>query len=82
MVYLTIFCTTISAITCHSLGTIANGQVTDSTDTTSPSDFGTVATFTCNTGFGLDGDRMRTCGGDGSSRSGVWSGSSPMCVGE
>ena len=66
-----------SAITCSSLGAFANGQITYSTDTTSPHDFGTVATFTCNTGFSLSGDSTRICGSGG-----VWSGSSPVCIGK
>ena len=79
----TIFCTSLTAITCSvSLGSITNGQVTYSPDTTPPYDFGTVATFSCNTGFSLSVDVVRTCGGDGSSQSGEWSGSSPVCVGE
>ena len=69
-----------SVITCLSLGAITDGQVIYSPDTTSPHDFGTVATFTCNTGCNLIGDSARTCGGDGSSQSGVWSGSSPVCL--
>ena len=73
------FLCTISAIICLPLGAITNGQVTYSTF---PHNFGTVATFTCNTGFSLSGDSTRTCGGDGSSQNGVWSGSSPVCVGE
>ena len=72
-----------SAITCpSSLGTLDNGQISYSTDTTAPFDYGTVVTFTCNTGFSLSGDSMRSCGGDGSSQSGVWSGSSPVCIGD
>ena len=74
--------TSLTAITCQSLGTFANGQIAYSPDTIAPHNFGTVATFTCNTGFRLSGDMMRTCGGDGSSQSGEWSGSSPVCVGE
>ena len=72
----------LSAVTCSSLGTFANGQIIYSTDTTAPYDYGTVATFTCNTEFSLSGDSTRTCRGDGSSQIGVWSGSSPVCVGE
>ena len=46
----------------------------------SPYFSGTVATFSCNDGFGLSGgDGMRTCGGDGSSSDGMWSGTSPTC---
>ncbi len=34
----------------------------------------TVATFTCDTGYTLNGGITRTCGSDG-----VWSGSTPVC---
>ena len=80
--YFTFFFTSFPAITCPSLGAFANGQVSYSPDTTAPHNFGTVATFSCNTGFSLSGGSTRTCGGDGSSQNGVWSGSSPVCVGE
>ena len=50
--------------------------------TPSPYDFGTMATYQCNGGFGLrGGDVTRTCGGDGSSPNGMWSGIPPMCEG-
>ena len=41
--------------------------------------FGTVATFTCDSSFGLNGAETRTCGGDGSSPTGVFDGTSPTC---
>ena len=75
--FLGILYSSLGPVVCSSLGTRANGQITYSPDATSPHDFGTVATFTCNTGFSLRGDRMRTCGSGE-----VWSGSSPVCVGE
>ncbi len=34
----------------------------------------TVATYTCVTGYTLNGGNTRTCGSDG-----MWSGSSPVC---
>ncbi len=34
----------------------------------------TVATYTCATGYTLNGGSTRTCGSDG-----MWSGSSPVC---
>ncbi len=37
---------------------------------------GTVATYTCDTGYTLNGGTTRTCGSDR-----VWSGSSPVCQG-
>ncbi len=71
-----------TAITCPDLSGPANGQVTFATDTTVPYDFGTVATYTCGTGFGLSGDMTRTCGGDGSSTTGMWSATAPTCEGK
>ncbi|XP_064384964.1 uncharacterized protein LOC135333878 isoform X2 [Halichondria panicea] len=70
---------TCEAITCPALSNPANGQVTFATDTTVPYDFGTVATYTCGTGFGLSGDMTRTCSGDGSSTTGMWSATAPTC---
>ncbi len=63
---------------------IANGQIVFSNDTTSPFDFGTLATYTCDTGFSLVGesDGTRTCSGDGSSPVGMWTGDIPTCIGE
>ena len=36
--------------------------------------FGDTVTYTCDAGFDLSGDVMRTCQSDG-----TWSGSAPMC---
>ena len=67
------------AISCAALDPPTNGQVSFSTDATPPHVFGTVATFSCATGYGLHGDVTRTCGGDGSF---LWTGSPPTCNGE
>ena len=40
-------------------------------------EFGSVATYTCNTGFVLTGDGMRTC-----EATGMWSGKEPKCAGK
>ena len=41
-----------------------------------------MASYSCVSGFGMSGgDATRTCGGDGSSPSGVWSGVAPSCGG-
>ena len=37
---------------------------------------GSVAVYTCNRGFELVGNEMRTCQGDG-----TWSGEEPVCTG-
>ncbi len=60
----------------------ANGQIIFSTDTTSPFDFGTLATYICDTGFSLSGNVARTCTGDDSSPVGIWSGGDPTCISE
>ena len=70
-----------SAISCHTITPPVNGQVSFSSGTTSTHFFGTVATFSCTSGFGLLGNMTRVCGGNGSSSSGVWSGSPPICIG-
>ena len=50
-------------------------------DTSAPYDFGTTATYSCNSGYSLVGDEVRTCGGDGSSTMGVWDLNEPSCEG-
>ena len=58
----------------------ANGEVTYSNS--QPYTNGTVATYSCDEGFGLSGgDVTRTCEGDGSSPNGDWSGVTPSCEG-
>ena len=55
-------------------------MITFSTSTSAPFEFETTATYSCNPGFGLSvGDSTRTCGGDGSSPTGTWSGGSLTC---
>ena len=57
-----------------------DGEVSYST--ASPFLTQTVATYTCDRGFRLTGgDMTRTCGGDGSSSDGMWSGTPPICEG-
>ena len=82
VVCLMCLCVVCSAITCSSLSSISNGVIDYSPDVTSPYNFGTVATHTCNEGFYLQGSNARTCSGDGSSVSGMWSGSAPVCAGK
>ena len=49
-------------------------------DTVNEFVFGTLAVYTCNEGFGLNGsDAFRTCDGDGSSLTGSFDGSAPIC---
>ena len=73
-----------TAITCASLGTIADGEpitYDTSADAMGNFAFATVATHSCSDGFFLMGNEMRVCGGDGTSPTGMWSGSEPVCSG-
>ena len=55
-----------------------------SSDTTESYDYGTTATYQCDSGYELSGgDTMRTCTGDGSSPVGQWNGTGSIsCTGE
>ena len=70
----TVYClpllSTIAA--CSDLTDPANGQVNHNDGTT----FGHTATYSCNTGYNLVGDSIRTCQATGN-----WSGSAPTCQG-
>ncbi|XP_064386678.1 E-selectin-like [Halichondria panicea] len=57
--------------TCSDLTNPTNGIVAYNMGTAGPD---TVATYTCTTGYTLNGGTTRTCGSDG-----VWSGSAPVC---
>ena len=57
---------------CGALSNPANGYVSHTTGTI----LGQIATYGCNTGYNLVGDRTRTC-----QATGVWSGSAPTCQG-
>ena len=57
---------------CGSLTDPANGQVNQTAGTT----LGQTATYSCNTGYNLVGDSIRTCQATGN-----WSGSAPTCQG-
>ena len=57
-----------TAPVCPVLAAPANGQV-DAT----VRDFGSVATYSCNDGFALNGEATRTCG------DGEWTGEAPTC---
>ncbi len=67
---------------CTDLSAIDNGQVMYLPDPSSPYDYGTVATYACNNGFGLVGGVTRTCNSDGGvSTMGIWDGFAPSCEG-
>ena len=61
-----------SEIDCGSLDDPTNGEVSVSGTT-----LNSVATYSCNTGYTLTGDDMRTC-----LESGLWSGNVPSCIGK
>ena len=70
-------------VTCEDIPDPDNGQIVFDTDTTSPFDLETTATYSCDAGFELqNGDTVRTCEGDGTTETGTWSGMAPVCVGE
>ncbi len=60
--------------TCSDLTVPANGMISYSMGTVSLRPVNTVATYTCTTGYTLNGGTTRTCGSDG-----VWSGSPLTC---
>ena len=55
---------------CPELSAPDNGGLTVSSRTA-----GSVATYSCNVGYTLDGSAIRTCGTSGS-----WSGGNPVCI--
>ena len=70
-----------TAIECPALTAPMNGQVSYATDMTSPYEIGTVATFTCNAGFSLDGaaDTLTCADDDQLDTVGTWGGTEPTC---
>ena len=72
----------LAAIQCSPLSAPTNGGVEYSAAGSPNFNFGTVGTYTCNVGFGIDGPRSRTCQGDGTTVTGFWSGSMASCDGK
>ena len=62
----------LTAVDCGRLPDPANGMV----DYTAGTALGQTATYSCNTGYSLVGDSIRTC-----QSIGQWSGSAPACQG-
>ena len=58
-----------SVVTCQTLRQPSNGLITSS-----GSSVGSIATYTCNTGFRLKGSPLRLC-----TQSRAWSGTAPTC---
>ena len=59
-----------AVVDCGTLNAPANGQVSHTAGTT----FGQTATYSCDTGYKLEGDSTRMC-----QATEVWSGSAPIC---
>ncbi len=60
-----------------------NGAVVYSTGLSTFYDYQTSATYFCDTGFGIsEGTVIRTCGGDGSTPNGTWTGNDAVCEGK
>lgn len=69
-----------SAVACSPLPRINQGSISYEPDTVSVENNyaeTTVATYTCNSGYGRNGDDERTCGNDGE-----WTGGAPTCEGK
>ena len=79
MYYIAIIYILSTVIECPALTDPMNGGIVYAPDTSADYDFGTTATYSCNSGYSLVGDEVRTCGGDGSSTMGVWDLSEPFC---
>ena len=62
----------LTAVHCGNLTDPSNGSVNHTTGTT----IGENATYSCDTGYNLVGDSIRTCQATGN-----WSGSAPTCLG-
>ena len=70
-IIVTNFYASFPAIDCGDPGTPTNGQRSLSSTT-----YNSVATYTCDVGYTLQGPNSRTCQSDG-----LWSGSVPQCLG-
>ena len=72
-----------TALMCSYLPAPDNGGIVYSTGITTLYDFGTTATYMCDTGFGISGGNvLRTCRGSGLSPNGTWTGTAPRCDGK
>ena len=71
-------------IECPSLDSPDNGKISYSGNATNELYiYGTVATYSCPPGFGLNSNQTRVCTGDGSSEVvGRFNGSEPTCEGK
>ena len=71
-----------TAIVCPALEDLDNGLIVYDADNLTEFSLSTVATFTCNQAFSLDGNSTRICMDDDQADTiGVWSGQMPSCEG-
>ena len=78
------FCIRSTEILCSETPALGNGRVSTTPNIDSPSyGLGSVAAYSCNTGFGLVGQTTRVCEdtNGGTVTTGTWSGSEPTCEG-
>ena len=66
---------------CPDLPDPTSGRVTFAPDTVAPFNLSTTSTYSCDQGFGLNGNPTRTCGSnvDNTNSEGLWSGVTPTC---
>ena len=69
------FCTIV--VDCDLLSNITNGMLSYNPQGQDQTLLGATVTYTCNTGYTLNGNNMRTC-----LTGGAWSGSDPTCDGK
>lgn len=66
---------------CPDIPNPINGQIYFTPDFLAPFDFGSMAKYSCDAGFGLNGgDIVRVCEGTSDSPIGSWSGEAPTCI--
>ncbi len=72
-----------TAITCPPLSNLTNGSVSYSNvpGENNSYAFNVMATYSCNSGFALVGNKTRNCSGDGSSTTGDFDRLAPTCKG-
>ncbi len=66
--------TRLSTGICSDLPSLTNGMISYRDGSSDIRPVNSVATYTCDTGYTLNGNTIKTCGSDG-----VWSGSTPVC---
>ena len=76
-------CVSVIVGRCPYIANPEHGRVTFDHDPLVPFIARTIATYSCDLGYGLEGgDLVRTCEMDGFSPDGAWSGKAPTCIGQ